>query len=244
MIPHELLNDNYTLERAEAIQIKYLNKLNKQNVNQITLEDYNEIHYVAGIDVSYYEKSESEHGVSCAVLWDIKNDKIIEKKIVEAPITFPYKAGLLGFRECSLLAKALQKLENSPDLIMCDGHGIIHPRRFGEAVQLGYALDIPSFGVAKNPFVGFFEFELIGKNKGDKTPILAEQPKTDLITSKDFLGYATRLRDNAKPVYISVGYKITLDLAIKIALNTTMEHRQPEPLFLADRFSREKIKET
>lgn len=125
---------------------------------------------------------------------------------------------------------------------MCDGHGKIHPKRFGEAVHIGYALDIPSIGIAKNPFIGYSEWHKIDKNKGNRTPIWARDPET--MTEKqqnELLGHAVCLNDGSKPVFISEGYKTNLDVALKVCLDTTIGHRQPEPLYLADNLSRKEI---
>jgi deoxyribonuclease V len=156
-------------------------------------------------------------------------------------ITFPYKPGFLGFRECNLMVKAIERLTESPDIIMCDGHGIIHPKRFGEAVQLGLILNIPTFGVAKNPFIGFSEWKSLKRKKENKTPIWANNPKNSMRVNNDILGYAVCLNDGMKPVFVSVGYKINLDIAVEIVLKTTKNHKQPEPLFLADYLSRNEI---
>ena len=112
---------------------------------------------------------------------------------------------------------------------MCDGHGFIHPRRFGEATHLGFALNLPTIGIAKNPFVGVSNWKNLEKKKGKTDPI---------YENKDLLGYAICLTDNLKPVFISIGYEIDINLCIKIALYLTKNHRQPEPLYLADRLSR------
>jgi len=159
----------------------------------------------------------------------------------KSAIKFPYISGFLGFRECSILVKAIEILPEIPDVIMCDGHGIIHPRRFGEAVQLGFALNIPSFGVAKNPFIGYSEWKSLERKLGKKTPIWAFNPKKTNTHSPELLGYAVCLNNAMKPIFISSGYNINLEVAIKIALKTTKKHQQPEPLYLADRLSRKEI---
>jgi len=141
-----------------------------------------------------------------------------------------------------MLAKVISKIPDKPDIIMCDGHGKIHPKRFGEAVHFGYALNMPSIGIAKNPFIGYSEWPKIEKTKGKKSPIWAENPKN--LTEKqlnELLGYAVCLNDGSKPVFISEGYRTNLDIALKISLDTTIGHRQPEPLYLADYLSRKEV---
>ncbi len=127
---------------------------------------------------------------------------------------------------------------------MCDGHGKIHPKRFGEAVHLGVALNLPTVGVAKNPFFGYSKWNDINRLKGNKNPVWVKklENKIDII-SNELLGYAVCLKNYTKPVFISEGYKINLDTAVTICLATTKNHRQPEPLYLADHLSREKVTE-
>jgi len=240
---HELLREDLDLEEAEHLQTKYYSIIKKQEDATYKCSSLKDLKRVVGVDISYYEWKGEEFGVSCAAMWDIFNEKLEYCAFVKDKIKFPYHAGFLGFRECNLLAQAIKKLPKRVDLIMCDGHGIIHPKKFGEAVQLGLAIDIPSIGVAKNPFVGYSKWETIKRKKGNETPIWKYNPKLKAKSKQELLGYAICLKDNMKPVFISVGYRTTLDLAIKIALKTTLKHRQPEPLYLADHLSREKVKE-
>jgi deoxyribonuclease V len=241
-IIQELLIDNYSLEQAEALQIKYQTLLDQptEKVNLITIK---RINIIVGIDISYFIKDNVEYGVACAVLWDFNQKLMKSCYFAEERIKFSYKPGFLGFRECKLLAKVILKLPHAPDLIMCDGHGKVHPKRFGEAVQLGFALNIPSIGIAKNPFFGHLSWYYKKYIKGNKSPIWEKNP--ELVsdpTSNELLGYAICLRNDSKPVYISTGYKISLDTAIKVCLESTKEHRQPEPLYLADKLSRKEVK--
>ncbi len=238
----ELLKNNYSFEQAELIQIKYQNKI-KSIRKEDNIGDIKSIKTIAGVDISYFYDGDKENGVACAVLWNLEKNKEEKHCFAQDLINFPYKSGFLGFRECKLLFKAIAKLPNSPDLIMCDGHGKIHPRRFGEAVHLGFALNIPTIGIAKNPYIGYFNKNEIQKNKGNKTPVWAKDPENvDENSSNELLGYAICLNDGSKPVFMSVGYKTTIDIALKICLITTKGHRQPEPLYLADHLSRERTR--
>ncbi len=241
-IIHELLKENYSFEEAELLQVKYCNIIKNlsENTQINTIKIFKT---VAGVDISYYIQKNKEYGVACAVLWDIRAEKVITHCFASGGIKFPYKPGFLGFRECRLLSQAIFQLPKRPDLIMCDGHGKIHPKRFGEAVHLGLALNIPSIGIAKNPFIGFSKWNEIEKFKGNKAPIWAKNPKFTLNkNSNELLGYTICLNDYSKPIMISEGYKVTLDTALKVCLNATKGHRQPEPLYLADYLSRNKVK--
>ncbi|MFX0140585.1 MAG: endonuclease V [Candidatus Hodarchaeota archaeon] len=248
MIYQELLNDKITIAEAEEIQIKYAKIVREKesNLRNFGLSVFENIERVVGVDVSYYQKGNLEFGVASAILWDLKKGEIIYKDYINGGVNFPYIAGFLGFREIRLLTQVLLKLSKNtklPDVVMCDGHGIIHPRRFGEALHLGLSTHFPTFGVAKNPYVGYADLNKLGKNKGDKVTVVSEHPDLQQNSTAEVLGYAIRLNNNAKPVYVSKGYRITLDLAVKIALEATLDHRLPEPLYLADKFSREKVKE-
>ncbi len=240
---NDLLRRNYTFEQAKLIQIKYQNFIKSSNID-VNSNDTTSIKTIAGVDISYYSRKKAEYGVACAVAWNIENELIEQSSFKSGIIKFPYRPGFLGFRECRLLAKVISKLRRRPDLILCDGHGKIHPRRFGEAVHLGFALNIPTVGVAKNHFIGYSEWNEIKRFKGKKTPIWANKPLNKAVElSNELLGCAVCLKTDTKPVFISKGYKINLEAAVAICLATTKNHRQPEPLFLADHLSRAKTTE-
>ena len=237
----ELLRNDYSFKQAELIQKKYQALIT--NFDDGVKVEINDIKTVAGVDISYYNKEDKEFGVACAVKWNLKQGVMEDHSFNNDLVNFPYKPGFLGFRECKLLVIAISKLQKRPDLIMCDGHGKLHPRRFGEAVQLGYALDIPTIGVAKNLYMGFSTWKDIDRVKGNKIPIWLKNPEIlSDYSSNEILGYAVCLKDGTKPVFISEGYKINLDVAVSVCLTTAKDHRLPEPLHLADLLSREKVK--
>ncbi len=242
IMSHELLQQNFTFKQAEELQIKYSYSIQKENRYNLDIKDYDNIKRIMGVDISFFNKEKKEYGMACAVLWDLHENEMEHHYFAQDIIKFPYKAGFLGFRECSLLAQAIKKSYQIPDLIMCDGHGIIHPRKFGEAVHLGVALKIPTFGVAKNPFIGYSKWSSLKRKRGNKTPIWASNLDCGSNLYNEILGNAICLADNVKPVFISVGYKTTLNLSMAIALQLSKGHRQPEPLYLADQLSRVKIK--
>ncbi|MFX0038898.1 MAG: endonuclease V [Candidatus Heimdallarchaeota archaeon] len=240
-IIQELLIDDYSFKRAEAIQVKYQNLMLKIKKNTY-LNAINAIKTVVGVDISYYKKEKKDYGVACAVVWNLNQKRVEEYYFAKEQIKFPYRAGFLGFRESKLLALVIAKLPNKPEIIMCDGHGKIHPRRFGEAVHLGFALNVSTIGVAKNPYIGYYNWNDIHLIKGNKSPIWANDP--EIIPKNglnELLGYAICLKNGSKPVFVSEGYKIQLDLALQICLFTAKGHRQPEPVFLADKLSRKEI---
>ncbi len=240
-IIEELLEDDYSFEQAEAIQIKYQKIIEKLPETKY-LKNFKEIKTILGVDISYYNKEINEYGVACAVVWDLNQEKAESYYFAHDIIKFDYKPGFLGFRECKLLAKVISKVPNEHFIVMCDGHGKIHPRRIGEAVQLGFALNLPTIGVAKNPYIGYYSQTNLQLTKGNNSVIWAYNPENkEENTSNELLGYSVCLRNGSKPVYISKGFKISLDLAIEICLKSTIGHRQPEPLYLADKLSRKEV---
>jgi len=242
IISRELLQDNVNFEKAKELQTKYSEITSKINSNlkyQIPEENIN---IITAVDVSYYFKNGKEWGIGCAVFWDQQQHKYIESSYAKIAIKFPYKTGYLGFRESRVISFALKNSKLKPDLLICDGHGIIHPRCFGEAVHLGLALNIPSMGVAKTPYIGYYDYKTLERKKGIRTPIWKRGPYENSIEN-EIIGYSICLADDRKPVFISIGYKIAIDLAIDIALRLTTNKRQPNALYLAHKLSKEKVKE-
>ncbi|MBY8985502.1 MAG: endonuclease V [Candidatus Lokiarchaeota archaeon] len=239
---NDLLRKNYTFEQAELIQNKYQHLIKNSRVNEKKV-DIKSVKTVTGVDISYYRENDIEYGIACAVGWNMERESLEEFYFKKDIIRFPYKPGFLGFRECRLLAKVLSKLQKKPDLILCDGHGKIHPRRFGEAVHLGFALNLPTIGVAKNFFIGYSKWNENIRIKGSKTPIWANETGSKFEKlSNELIGYAVYLKNRTKPVFISEGYKINIESAVTICLTITKDHRQPEPLYLADYLSRKEVK--
>lgn len=232
-ISRELLKIPNNIDEGKILQEKYRQLIESSNLNTKNLPKLKTISYIIALDISFFKKEHVEYGVSCAVLWNFKSNKMLQYALTCDIINFPYIPGLLGFREVPLMVKTIQKINIKPDIIICDGHGIIHPRRFGEATHIGYALNTPSIGIAKTPFIGESNWKSLIRAKGKKTPI---------VEKGDLLGYAICLGDNLKPVFISVGYKIDIELALRIALYLSKGHKQPDPLYLADRLSRDYIK--
>ncbi|MHA1765869.1 MAG: endonuclease V [Promethearchaeota archaeon] len=242
VLNHPLLQPIQNKEEAEKLQIEWKKKKRLNEEIKKHPNSFENIKTVAGVDVSSPSKKDENWAISCVVLWDIRNKKIFEYKTFCGEIFFPYLPGFLGFRENRLITQSILKLKNKTDVIICDGHGLIHPYHFGEAVHLGLVLDIPTFGVAKNFFIGRSNWRVLKRVKGNKTPIFDNlKTSNPLIENNSIIGYSICLKTDSKPVFISIGTNITLELAIKIALKCTLNHRQPEPLFLADQISRRKL---
>ncbi|MCK4564465.1 MAG: deoxyribonuclease V, partial [Verrucomicrobia bacterium] len=143
--------------------------------------------------------------------------EVIETAIARRPTTFPYIPGLLSFREIPAILQAMLKLETVPDLLLCDGQGIAHPRRFGIAAHLGLLVDIPSIGVAKSRLAGIHDD--VPKEKGSHVP---------LMDKGEQIGVVLRTRTNVKPLYVSPGHRIGIDSAMKFVMACTTKYRLPE----------------
>lgn len=157
-------------------------------------------------------------------MWDLENQVVVEEHVAIRRLTFPYIPGLLSFREAPAVLASLRKLSRTPDVVMLDGQGLAHPRRFGLACHIGVICDLPTIGCAKSRLTGSFKEP--GIRRGSQTP---------LVDGKQVIGTVLRTRTGVKPVYISVGHKIDLRSAGKIVLNSAVRYRLPEPTRLADR---------
>jgi deoxyribonuclease V len=210
----------WNLTPAEAAQIQ------TQLSSKVITEDLtNEpIQYVAGIDLGYEEATNTSR--AAVVVLSFPDLQLEETSIANLPIQFPYIPGFLSFREIPVAIAALEKLKLTPDLILCDGQGLAHPRRFGIACHLGVLADVPTIGVAKSILVG--KFENLRTKRGSTAP---------LIHRKEQVGAALRTRDNMQPVYISVGHRISLPTAIDYVLQCAPKYRLPETTRLADKLA-------
>ena len=170
---------------------------------------------IAGVDVSIVEGRSR----AAIVVLDFPGLQHLATAHAEQPVSFPYVPGLLAFREVPIILEAYERLELQPDVLMVDGHGLAHPRRFGLACHLGVALDLPSLGVGKTLFVG--EFRPPGQRRGCNTR---------LVHRGEVIGRAVRTRDGVNPVFVSIGHRMDLDMAVRIALRCSRKYRLPEPI--------------
>jgi deoxyribonuclease V len=177
---------------------------------------------VAGADCAY-----SKDGSTCVaavVLWDLRAQGEIQAVSAHSEVRCPYVPGLLAFREAPVLVKTLKKLDAIPQLLICDGHGIAHPRRFGLASHVGVLAGVPTIGCAKKRLCGTF---------ADPEPPRASS--SSLIDRGEVIGTVLRTRSGVKPVFVSIGHRIDLLTAERIILACTPRYRLPEPLRLAHR---------
>ncbi|MTJ52882.1 deoxyribonuclease V [Anabaena sp. UHCC 0253] len=207
-----------TIEEAKAIQ----ENLRYQVITSDQLPET--IQYVAGVDMGFLEDGKiSRAAVAVLSFPDLQT---VETSLAYHPTTFPYIPGFLSFREIPPVLDALEKLKTIPDIILCDGQGIAHPRRLGIASHLGVLLDIPTIGVAKSLLIG--EYEELAETKGSWQP---------LIHKKETIGAVLRTRTGVKPVYVSSGHRISLLTAIEYVLHCTPKYRLPETTRIADKLA-------
>jgi len=169
----------------------------------------------------------TRHGKRCiagVVLWDMDAAEVLEQVSATKPLSFPYVPGLLSFREAPALLAALRKLGREPDVLMCDGHGLAHPRRFGLACHIGVITDRPTIGCGKSRLTG--TERIPGPNGGAATALLDDG---------ETIGTVLRTRTNVQPVYVSVGHRADLPTAKHLVLRCATGYRLPEPTRLADR---------
>ncbi|MEH2346768.1 MAG: deoxyribonuclease V [Nostoc sp.] len=207
-----------TLEEAIVIQetLRY---------RVITEDELREpIQSVAGVDMGF-EADGTISRAAVAVL-SFPDLQVIETSLAHRPTTFPYVPGFLSFREIPAVLDALEKITTIPDIILCDGQGIAHPRRLGIASHLGLLIDIPTIGVAKSLFIG--KHEELPETRGNWQP---------LIHNGETIGAVLRSRTGVKPLYISCGHRISLPTAIDYVLRCTPKYRLPETTRIADRLA-------
>ncbi len=242
---------------ARAIQESLRGKI-------VAKDQFGKIRTVAGIDVGF-EKQGTVTRAAVVVL-DFPGLTPREQAIARLPTRFPYVPGFLSFREAPAVLAAMKKIHVRPDLILCDGQGLAHPRRFGLACHLGLLLDIPSIGVAKSRLIG--THGEVPDTKGAWVPLLdhpsspsvpagvrghhahpldgADVHRTSatapsrlpqgekgasrgaLCAHPEIIGAVLRTRAGVKPLYVSIGYRISLVTAIDYVLRCTTRYRLPE----------------
>jgi deoxyribonuclease V len=179
---------------------------------------------VAGVDVGF-EQDGRVTRAAVAVL-DFPDLALVEQVVVRAATAFPYVPGLLSFREAPAVLAAFEEIRVAPDLILYDGQGIAHPRRFGIASHVGLLLDCPSIGVAKSRLVG--EHRMPATRRGAWTP---------LRDAGEVIGAVLRTRAGVKPLYVSIGHRVSLETAVRWTLACVTRYRLPETTRWAHRLA-------
>jgi deoxyribonuclease V len=216
------MNDKYRFgtnicpREAIRLQRKLAGKIRQTTVKK-------HIELIAGIDCGINkDKNLIAAGV---IVFSFPNLEEVERRFAIQKLTFPYVPGLLSFRECPAVLKAFSKLKNKPDVIFFDGHGVSHPRKFGIASHAGFVLDLPSIGCAKSLLVGKY-----------KMPKLLKGKTSDLIYKDELVGKVLVTRDGCKPIFVSIGHKITLKEAVSLTKRCLDKTRIPKPTREADKW--------
>ncbi len=179
---------------------------------------------IAGVDVGF-----RDHGATaCAAVarYSWPGLELLESRQAQRAVEMPYRPGLLSFRELPAVLDALAALSQPPDLLLCDGQGVAHPRRLGIAAHLGVLLDAPCIGVAKSRLTG--EHEPVGTERGERVP---------LLDGDERIGTVLRTRTRVRPVYVSPGHRLDYGQAADWALACCTRYRLPEPIRTADRLA-------
>ncbi len=214
----ELHSWNLTPREAIALQ--------RELAGQLKLEQAlpeNAVHTIAGVDLSPPDaESGRVRGAVVAVAWP--SFEVVEVSTAEGIADFPYVPGLLSFREAPILLEAMAGLRSTPDVILVDGQGTAHPRRFGIACHLGLAIDVPTIGCAKSRLVGTHQ-----------EPREAKGTWTTLEHEGNVIGAVVRTRTGVRPIYVSPGNTIDLESSVRWALACSPRFRVPVPTRLAHR---------
>jgi deoxyribonuclease V len=182
---------------------------------------------VAGVDVAYATSSAPTLVAAAVVVLSFPSLEPVASATSAGTSQFPYVPGLLAFRELPFVLAALADLDVTPDVIVCDGYGVAHPRRFGLASHVGVLTGIPCFGVGKTPFIG--THSTVDPARGSSAP---------LRDGDEVIGAAVRTQPGVKPVYVSAGHLVDLPSAIALTLDLAPRYRLPETTRWADRLSR------
>ncbi len=199
-------------------------RLQERLRERVILEDrFGEVRTVAGADLAF--DPETETAFAGVIVYGFPEMREIERRNARARLRFPYVPGLLSFRESPILIRAFAKLRNEPDLILIDGHGRAHPRRFGIACHIGVLFDKPVIGCAKSVLVGTYAEP--GRTAGSASALLHEGER---------VGVALRTRDGVRPIFVTQGHRVSLESAVKLVRQCVDGFRIPKPTREADHY--------
>ncbi len=205
----------WALTPRQAIQLQ------KRLADRVRVEPLRgPVRLVAGGDLAF-----SPDGTRCfagLVVYDLQSKQVVEEVVACRPVRFPYVPGLLSFREAPAVLTTARKLRTIPDVFLFDGHGMAHPRRFGLATHTSILLGVPGIGCAKSRLCG-----------EEREPALAAGTHVPLVHQGEVIGAILRTRPGVKPVYVSVGDRVTLEDGLRIVMACVTRYRLPEPTRLA-----------
>lgn len=177
--------------------------------------------YIGGADVGFEQGGEVTR--AALVILEYPSLKLVEHRVARIATTMPYIPGFLSFREYPALLAAWALLEQKPDLLFVDGHGIAHPRRLGVASHFGLLVDVPTIGVAKRRLCG--KFEPLEEEPGARQPLLDKEEQ---------IGWVLRSKRRCNPLFISSGHRVSADTALHWVETCLQGYRLPEPTRWAD----------
>jgi len=190
--------------------------LQQQLRDQVILtDDFDAIRTVAGVDVGFEENNTIAR--AAVVVLAYPELQPLDYVTARLPVTFPYIPGLLSFRETPVILEGLGQLRRQPDLVICDGQGIAHPRRFGIACHLGLEAGLPAIGCAKSRLTG--QHGMLPEERGAGVP---------LLDGDEQIGIVLRTRSGTKPVYVSPGHRVSMASAVTLVMNCVTKYRLPE----------------
>jgi deoxyribonuclease V len=215
------LKTRWNLTPREAV------KLQKRLRERVILDDrYGEIRFIAGADMAF--EPDTNRAVAGVIVYHFPAMEEVERRHAWRKLRFPYIPGLLSFRETPVLIAAFGKLQSEPDVILIDGHGLAHPRRFGIACHVGVIFDKPSIGCAKSILVG--GHAALGLKVGS-TAALRDRGER--------VGTVLRTRQDVKPIYVTQGHCVSLDSALRLVRRCLDGFRIPKPTREADHYVRD-----
>ncbi len=216
------LSPRFSVEKAHMMQLQ----LSKLVIREDQLPET--INYVAGVDVAYAK------GISVGVAAVLEFDtfSLVESRVARLKTRFPYIPSLLSFREIPPAFSAIKKLQTQPDVFLVDGQGFAHPYRLGFATHLGLIIDRSTIGVAKSLLCG-------------KVEPVGEYGWSPLRDKGETIGAEVVTKHGTKPIYVSVGHRVSLKRAVDVVMRCTRIYRIPEPIRKAHMIaSEEKRKKT
>ena len=214
-----------SIQEARDLQERLASQVTRRNEAPV------EPRYVAGIDVSGKGADGRVRAAAVVLRWE--DMAVVEVRTASTAPSFPYVPGLLAFREAPAVLDVLERLETTPDLILADGQGLAHPRRFGLACHVGLLAGAPTIGCAKSLLVG--RYSELAPEQG---------ASADLVHRDEVVGAAVRTRGGVSPVFVSVGHLVDLPAAVRLTLACCRGYRVPEPTRMAHQAAAGRLPET
>lgn len=190
----------------------------------ITVDQFGPVNFVAGVDVGFEEQNTITR--AAVAMLSFPALQLLDYAIARRPTEFPYIPGLLSFREIPAVLDALNQLQQLPGIILCDGQGIAHPRRFGIACHLGVITGLPTIGVGKSRLIG--QYVEVPQERG---------LWSSLMDRGERIGAVLRTRAGIQPLYVSSGHKVSLESAIDLVMRCTTRYKLPETTRWAHRLA-------